>query len=111
MDTCNEKKQRSPSVTTRHGETRLEGDHSKNHCDSAESMTPRSRKIHKGKRERTGDDDPWWHETNVAGSLAREDLVVELYDACSGRGVGCGGDDVVVGVLLGGLALTAAVRV
>jgi hypothetical protein len=90
-----------------HGETRLEGDHSKKHCNSVESMTPRARKLHKGERERTGDDDPWRCETKAASNLAGENLVAELQEVCNGRGVGCGGDDVVVRIL-GGLTLAAA---
>jgi hypothetical protein len=89
-----------------HGEPRLEGDHSKKHCNSVESMTLQARKLHKGERERTGDDDSWRRETKAASSLAGENLVVELQEVCNGRGVGCGGDDAVVGVL-GGLILAA----
>jgi hypothetical protein len=41
------------------------------------------------------------------GSLAGEDLVAELQEACSG--MGGGGDDVSVGVLLGGVVVGALI--
>jgi hypothetical protein len=69
-------------------------------------MAPRARKLHKGERERTGDDDSWRRETKAASSLAGENLVVELQEVCNGRAVGCGGDDAFVGIL-GGLTLAA----